>query len=71
MGAQDDQRPRAAPVFAPQELAAEAVREAGMRRGVYPRLVRAGKMSQEMADRRIALMEAIARRLAAPAGRDG
>lgn len=71
MAQQDDPRPRAAPNFAPQELAAEAVREAGMRRGVYPRLVRAGKMSQELADRRIALMEAIARRLSAPVGRDG
>lgn len=37
MGTQDDPRPRAAPNFAPQELAAEAVREAGMRRGVYLR----------------------------------
>jgi len=39
-----------------------------MRRRVYPNQVRAGRMSQEDADRRIDLMEAIATRLTRTAG---
>ena len=37
-----------------------AVRELAMRRRVYPRWVSLGKMTQEKADREIALMQAIA-----------
>jgi hypothetical protein len=36
------------------------IREANMRRIVYPRRIEAGKMRQGSADREIALMEAIA-----------
>ena len=42
---------------------AEAQRELDMRRQVYWSHVRAGKMRQDEADRRIALMAAIVRRL--------
>lgn len=51
------------PAFTIRELIAEAEREAGMRRNVYAKQVRAGRMSQRDADRRIDLMEAIVRRL--------
>ena len=44
-------------------LIAEAQRELDMRRQVYWSRVRAGKMRQTDADKRIALMAAIARRL--------
>lgn len=54
------------PAFTPQELATEAAREAGMRRGVYAKRVAAGRMSPAEADRRIAMMEAIARQLSRP-----
>jgi hypothetical protein len=37
-----------------------AYREAGYRRRVYPRLVANGRMTQEKADREIAIMDAIA-----------
>lgn len=46
-----------------RELAEEARREAAMRRSVYPRWVEAGKLSQSTADKRIEMMEEIARRL--------
>jgi hypothetical protein len=46
-----------------RELIEEAHREARMRRQVYAKQVRAGRMEQREADRRIDLMEAIARRL--------
>ncbi len=36
-----------------------AERELAMRRGVYPRWVVKGRMKQEVADREIAIMEAI------------
>lgn len=49
--------------FTVRELIEEAHREARMRRNVYARQVRAGKMDPADADRRIDLMEAIARRL--------
>lgn len=49
--------------FGVRELIEEAQREAFMRRRVYPNQVRAGRMSQEDADRRIDLMEAIVTRL--------
>ena len=44
-------------------LIAEAQRELDMRRQVYWTRVRAGKMRQDDADRRIALMAAIVKRL--------
>lgn len=45
------------------ELVAEAARELGMRREVYPRLVARGSLAPAEARRRIDLMEAIVRRL--------
>lgn len=51
--------------FTLRELIEEARREADMRRRVYPRQVLAGRMTQGQADRNIAKMEAIARRLGA------
>ena len=45
--------------FTINDLVACARRELGQRRRVYARLVAAGKMSQETADREIALMAAI------------
>ena len=44
-------------------LIAEAQRELDMRRKVYWSRVRAGKMRQDEADKRIALMAAIVKRL--------
>ena len=44
-------------------LIAEAQRELDMRRQVYWSRIRAGKMRQDDADKRIALMAAIVRRL--------
>jgi len=49
--------------FGVVNLIDEAKREAFMRRRVYPKQVSAGRMSQEEADRRIDLMEAIVSRL--------
>jgi hypothetical protein len=49
--------------FSIMELVDEAKREAFMRRRVYPRQVEQGRMTQEDADRRIDLMEAIVTRL--------
>ena len=54
--------------FNVRELVDEAQREAFMRRRVYPNQVRAGRMSQDDASRRIDLMEAIASRLTRTAG---
>lgn len=51
-----------------RELIEEAQREAFMRRRVYPNQVRAGRMSQEDAERRIDMMEAIVTRLTRTAG---
>ena len=48
-------------------LIAEAQRELDMRRQVYWASVRAGTMRQADADKRIALMQAIVRRLTATA----
>ena len=50
----------ATPVIA---LIAEAQRELDMRRQVYWSRVRAGKMRQDEADKRIALMQGIVKRL--------
>lgn len=46
-----------------QEQIAEIGRELGLRRGVYPKWVASGKLSQALADRQIALMEGILRTL--------
>ena len=54
--------------FGVRELNEEAQREAFMRRRVYPNQVRAGRLTQEDADRRIDLMEAIVTRLTRTAG---
>lgn len=50
-----------APTFTAAEKRAEVQRELTMRRGFYPRQVAAGKLGQATADRRIAILEAIAR----------
>lgn len=65
-----DQKTRRTPAqrFSVRELVNEAQREAFMRRRVYPNQVRAGKMTQEDADRRIDLMEAIVTRLTRTSG---
>lgn len=57
------EQPGIAARFGVVELIDEAKREAFMRRRVYPKQVIAGRMSQEEADRRIDLMEAIVSRL--------
>lgn len=49
--------------FTLRELIDEARREASMRRKVYPRQIIAGRMTQGQAERNIAMMEAIVRRL--------
>jgi hypothetical protein len=49
--------------FPVKALIAEAQRERDLRRQFYWTRVRAGKMRQDEADRRIALMEAIVKRL--------
>jgi hypothetical protein len=49
--------------FTIRELIEEARREASMRRHVYEKQIRAGRMSREQADLQIDLMEAIVRRL--------
>jgi hypothetical protein len=53
--------------FTVEELIAEAQRELELRRQFYWRRVRASQMRREDADRRIALMEAIVKRLTATA----
>ena len=50
-------------IFPVTALITEAQRELDMRRQVYWTRVRAGKMRQDEADKRIALMAAIVRRL--------
>jgi hypothetical protein len=49
--------------FPVADLIAEAQRELDLRRQYYWRRVRAGRMRQDDADKRIALMEAIVKRL--------
>jgi hypothetical protein len=46
--------------FSFDQLATEAKREVAQRKSVYRRLVDDGRMSRETADRKIALMQAIA-----------
>ena len=49
--------------FTPAELAECARRELAMRRRVYPRWVATKQMTQDKADREIAMMRAIAERM--------
>ena len=56
--------------FHVRELIAEVRREIRMRRSVYPKWVRAGRMDQVEADRQIDLMEAVERRLTKTASLD-
>lgn len=49
--------------FTVRELIEEAQREVAMRRNLYAKQVRAGRMSRELAHLQIDLMEAIVRRL--------
>ena len=49
--------------FSVTDLITEAQRELGLRRQFYWSRVRAGKMRQDEADKRIALMQAIVKRL--------
>jgi hypothetical protein len=59
-----DPAPETAPDrFTVRELIQEAQRETAMRRHLYEKQIRAGRMSREQADRQIDLMEAIVRRL--------
>lgn len=53
--------------FSVAELIGEADRELALRRQFYWSRVRAGRMRQSDADKRIALMEAIVKRLTATA----
>lgn len=63
-------RSSAADRFHVRELIAEVRREIRMRRSVYPKWVRAGRMDQSEADRQIDLMEAVERRLTKTANLD-
>lgn len=49
------------PTFSASEIAQELEREVGMRERVYPREVALGRISQETADRRLAIMRVAAR----------
>ena len=55
--------------FTWEQLAACCTREAGKRRGFYPKLVASQKMTQEAADSEIARMEAAAQHFEALAGK--
>ncbi|MGU3416937.1 hypothetical protein [Methylobacterium sp. D54C] len=57
--------------FTTADLAACAERELAQRRRAYPRWVEAKRMTQALADRQTALMEAIARKLRAEAETEG
>jgi hypothetical protein len=50
--------------YTPKQLMACALREAGQRGRVYPRLVEKGSMTQSQADLQIDMMEAIAEHFA-------
>ena len=45
--------------FTIQQQIAECAREAAMRRGVYPKFVASGRLTQEKADSQIACMDAV------------
>lgn len=49
------------PTFSASEIAEELEREVRMREMVYPRQVASGRMSQESADRRLAILRVAAR----------
>ena len=51
--------------FTAEELRQCAEREVKLRRQVYPNRVECGRMTQQLADRQIAMMQAIAERLRA------
>jgi hypothetical protein len=53
--------------FTADELAREAEREVVLRQAVYPTRIAAGKMRREHAERQIAMMREIGRRLRAEA----
>lgn len=57
----------AEPTFTTADLAACAERELAQRLRAYPRWVEARRMTQALADRQTALMQAIARKLRAEA----
>ena len=57
--------------FTAAELADCAERELAQRRRAYPRWVGAPRMTQQLADRQTALMQAIARKLRAEADAEG
>lgn len=57
--------------FTAADLAACAERELAQRLRAYPRWVEAKRMTQALADRQTALMEAIARKLRAEADAEG
>lgn len=60
-----------AETFTAADLADCAEREVRQRQRVYPRLVESSRMTQAMADRQTALMQAIARKLRAEANAEG
>jgi signal recognition particle subunit SEC65 len=57
--------------FSAAELADCAEREVRQRQRAYPRWVEAGRMTQQLADRQTALMQAIACKLRAEADAEG
>lgn len=57
--------------FTTADLADCAEREVRQRQQAYPRWVEAGRMTQQLADRQTALMQAIARKLRAEADAEG
>jgi hypothetical protein len=61
----------AEPIFTAADLAFCAERELAQRLRAYPRWVEAKRMTQTLADRQIALMQAIARKLRAEADAEG
>lgn len=63
-----DMFPETLTTFSLDQLIIEAEREATLRRRVYPRWVAAGNLKQTTADARIAMMDNIARILAARKG---
>jgi hypothetical protein len=60
-----------AETFTAAELAGCAEREVRQRQRAYPRWVEARRMTQQLAGRQIALMQAIARKLRAEADTEG
>lgn len=46
--------------YSPQEVVTELDREIGMRRSVYPGLIKSGKLTTEAAEKRIGIMQMLA-----------